>query len=179
MRNELGCIKGITAKVEIKEDSKPIHMEPRKVPYALTERVNNELDRLENLGILERVKFADWATPIVSIVKANGRDIRICEDYKVTVNRHIVPDQHPIPNIEEILATMQNARYFAKFDIREAYLHLMTHKDTADLLTITTQKGLYRVKRLLYGITNAPSIWQRTMDDLFRGMAGTRIFTMT
>lgn len=174
--NKVGCIKGITAKVEIKKDSKPIHMGPRKVPYALTERVNSELDRLENLGILEKVKFAEWATPIVPVVKANGRDIRICGDYKVTVNRHIIPDQHPIPHIEDILATMKNARYFAKFDIREAYLHLKTNKKTADLLTVTTQKGLYRVKRLMYGITNAPSIWQRTMDDLFRGSAGIRIF---
>lgn len=71
---------------------------------------------------------------------------------------------------------MQYAQYFAKFDIKESYLHLMTNSNTADLLTITTQKGLYRVKRLLYGITNAPAIWQRTMDDLFRGVPGIRVF---
>lgn len=96
-KNEIGCLKGITASIELKEGCRPVHMGPRRVPYALTERVNQELDRLENIGILEKVTFADWATPIVPIVKANGRDIRICGDYKVTVNKHIVSEHHPIP----------------------------------------------------------------------------------
>lgn len=101
-QNEIGCLKGIAANIEVQKDCQPIHMGLRKVPYTLTERVNDEIDRLEKLGILERVKFADWATPIVPIVKANGKDIRICGDYKVTVNKHIVPEHHPIPHIEEI-----------------------------------------------------------------------------
>lgn len=175
-KNELGCIKEIAANIELKEGCRPIHMGPRKVPYALTERVNQEIDRLESLGILERVSFSDWATPIVPIVESNGKDIRICGDYKVTVNKNIVPEHHPIPNIEEILSSMQDAQYFAKFDIREAYLHIPTTIDAANILAITTQKGLYRVKRLLFGVTNAPAIWQRTMDDLFRGIPGTRVF---
>lgn len=167
-QNEIGCLKGVTANIEVKKGCKPIHMGPRKVPYALTERVNNELDRLEKLGILERVTFAEWATPIVPMVKSNGKDIRICGDYKVTVNKHIMPEQHPMPHIEEILASMKNAQYFAKFDIREAYLHMMTNQHT--------QQRLYRVKRLLYGVTIAPALWQKTMDDLFRSIPGTRVF---
>lgn len=74
------------------------------------------MDRLEKAGILEKITFANWATPIVPIVKINGRDIRICDDYKVIVNKHIVAEQHPMPHIEDILASMQDAQYFAKFD---------------------------------------------------------------
>lgn len=71
---------------------------------------------------------------------------------------------------------MHDAQFFAKFDVREAYLHVPTSKATADLLTITTPKGLYRVKRMLYDIVNAPAIWQRTMDELFKGIPGTCVF---
>lgn len=169
---EIGCLKDVTANIEVKVNSQPIHLSARTVPYALVDRVNAEIDRLEQIGVLERVKFAEWATPIVPIVKANAKDIRICGDYKVTINKSIVPEHHPIPHIEQILASMHDARFFAKFDIREAYLHIPTNEETADLLTITTPKGLYRVKRMLYGITNAPAIWQRTMDDLFKSIPG-------
>lgn len=71
---------------------------------------------------------------------------------------------------------MHNANYFAKFDIREAYLHVVTSDKTAELLTITTPKGLYKVKRLMYGIINAPAIWQRIMDNLFEDIPGICVF---
>lgn len=175
-RNEIGCLKGITANVEVRTNCKPIHLRARTIPYAMTERVNEEIDRLENLGILEKVTFSEWATPIVPVTKANGKDIRICGDYKVTVNKCLVPEQYPIPSIEEILASMANAKYFAKFDIREAYLHVLTNKQTADLLTVTTPKGLYKVKRMLYGVVSVPAIWQRAMDELFKGNPGICVF---
>lgn len=93
-RNETGNIKGINVDIKVKENTKPIHMKPRTIPFALIDRVNEEIDRLENTGILEKVNFSEWATPIVPIVKSNGTDIRLCGDYKVTINKHIIPDQH-------------------------------------------------------------------------------------
>lgn len=175
-KDEIGCIKDITVNIDVKTMSRPLHLNARTIPYAMINRVNTEIDRLEEIDVLEKIKFSEWTTPIVPIVKANGKDIRICGDYKVTINKCIVPEHYPMPYIERILASMHDARFFAKFDIREAYLHMLTNEKTAELLTITTPTELYKVERMLYSITNAPAIWQRTMDNLFINIPGVCIF---
>lgn len=52
----------------------------------MKEAVEEELDRLERAGVLEKVKSSNWAAPIVCIPKTDGK-VRICGDYKATVNR--------------------------------------------------------------------------------------------
>lgn len=55
------------------------------VPYAIRGAIEWDLERLESLGVLEKVAFSDWAAPIVPVPKADGT-LRICDDYKVTIN---------------------------------------------------------------------------------------------
>ena len=63
----------------------PKFCKARPVPFALQTAVERELDRLENQGILERVAYSKWAAPVVLVPKPDGA-IRICGDYKVTIN---------------------------------------------------------------------------------------------
>ena len=63
----------------------PKYHRPRSVPFAMKSVVEEELNRLESTGVLERVEVADWAAPIVAVPKKDGR-VRICGDYKVTIN---------------------------------------------------------------------------------------------
>lgn len=173
--DKAGCLANIEVNLKIKENMKPVFCKARSVPYALKEQIEKELERLEALNIIEKIPYAEWATPIVPIVKGNGK-IRICGDYKVTLNKGLVPDEHPIPNIEDVLAKIATGSIFSKFDIREAYLHMTVSDESAKLLTINTHKGLYKVKRLMYGVTNAPAIWQRTIETLLSDIEGLQVF---
>ncbi|CAB3992544.1 Retrovirus-related Pol poly from transposon [Paramuricea clavata] len=83
---ELGTFSGPKAKIYVAEDASPKYYKARPVPYALREKVEKELERLQEEGTIEPVQFADWAAPIVPIVK-DDKSIRICGDYKVTVNQ--------------------------------------------------------------------------------------------
>ena len=65
--NKCGTMKGVTVKLAVKDGSKPIFYKPRGVPYALREGVTTEIDRLVKEGIIEKVLYSDWATPIVAI----------------------------------------------------------------------------------------------------------------
>ncbi|XP_008487291.2 uncharacterized protein K02A2.6-like isoform X1 [Diaphorina citri] len=96
--NEKGCL-------ILKPDATPIFFKPRPVPYSRKEKIEKELDRLEKDGILTKVEHSDWGTPIVPIDKPNG-DIRICADYKVTLNKCIQDMNYPIPRIDDIFAQM-------------------------------------------------------------------------
>lgn len=82
----LGTLKGASAKIYVEPDAKPRYFKPRSVPYAQRSGIEKELARLEEEGIICKVQFSDWAAPIVPVTKQNG-SIRICGDYKVTVNQ--------------------------------------------------------------------------------------------
>ena len=62
------CTK-IKAKFELKENTRPIFWKRRNVPFAATEEINKELDRLVNMGILSKLEFSEWAAPTVCIRK--------------------------------------------------------------------------------------------------------------
>ena len=89
-RPELGKAEGVEAKLY--PEAIPKFCKARPVPYALREKVENELQRLETEGIIEPVQMSDWAAPIVPVLKRDG-SVRICGDYKLTVNQAAVPYQ--------------------------------------------------------------------------------------
>ena len=65
----LGTIKGVTAHLKLKENAVPQFFKPRPVPFILKERIADELQRLEKIGVLEKVEISDWAMPIVPVLK--------------------------------------------------------------------------------------------------------------
>ena len=81
----LGMLKGITAKSYVVSDQPPKFFKPRSVPYTLKRKVEEELDRLMQTKVIEPVRYCAWATPIVPVLKAEGK-VRVCGDYKLTLN---------------------------------------------------------------------------------------------
>ena len=146
-------------------------MKPRPVAYSLKPKVEEELDKLEKQGIIYKVDTSEWATPIVAIPKKDS-SVRICGDFKVTLNPALQVDQYPLPKIEDIFANLAGGEKFTKLDLRQAYLQLHLSEDSKPLLTINTHKGLYRYHRMTYGISPAPSIWQRTIDTILQSLPG-------
>ena len=165
----LGKLRDVKAHIHVTSDAVPIFHKPRPVPYALRDGINAELDRLQDTGIIERVTYSDWATPVVPITKTSGQ-VRICGDFKVTVNRVSKGNQYPIPKIADLYAQLAGGQTFTKFDMSDAYLQLELDDHSKELATINTHRGLYRYNRLPFGISAAPGIFQRTMDNLLGGI---------
>ena len=102
---ELGRIKGSEAKLHINTAARPRFYKPRSVPYALRQKVERELDRLEEAGVIVPTQHSDWAAPIVPVVKSNG-SVRICGDYKLTANTATKTESYPLPRIEDLFASL-------------------------------------------------------------------------
>ena len=64
---ELGAMKGVEAKIFVKEGAMPKFFKPRTVPYILRARVEAELTHLQELGIISPVQYSEWAAPIVPV----------------------------------------------------------------------------------------------------------------
>ena len=165
---ELGELKDTTVKIDITVPAQPRFYKHRNIAYALRERVESELDRLEKQGVVEPVKYSEWAAPIVPVLKSNQSSVRICGDYKMTVNQVAKPDYCPIPRIEDLFASLSNGETFTKLDISNAYQQLVLDEESRKLTTINTHKGLYQYRRLPFGVSAAPAIFQRTMECILR-----------
>ncbi|KAL7839170.1 hypothetical protein SRHO_G00258280 [Serrasalmus rhombeus] len=100
--DQLGTMKGVKARLTLRPNSVPKFCPPRNVPYALRPRVEAELKRLTELGVISPVAHSDWATPVVPVNKKDGT-VRLCGDFKVTLNPALCIDKYPIPRIEDLL----------------------------------------------------------------------------
>ena len=138
----------------------------------MKDKVSDELDRLEKQGIIQKVKNSDWAAPVVPVIKSDGRSLRLCGDYKVTINAASKCDKYSIPRIEDIYATLSGGKIFSKIDLSNAYLQVPLHEDSRKFTTINTHQGLYQYTRLRFGVSSSPGIYQRSMDDMLRGIPG-------
>ncbi len=173
----IGTLKGIKSNLEWKEETSPKFFKARTVPYAIRPKVEAELDNLEKMGILTKVEWSEWATPIVPVIKkGKAGDVRICGDFKVTINPALHAVQYPLPRIEDIFAPLSGGEYFSKIDLAQAYLQMEIDEQSNKFLTINAHKGLYQYNRLVFGIASAPALWQRAMDQVLQGIPGTQCY---
>ena len=163
-KDGLGTVQGVKAKIHVDPQAKLKYFKPRPVAYALRQKVEEELDRLLSEGTIRPVEFSEWATPIVPIVKCDGT-IRICGDFKVTLDEVSKLDNYPIPT-EDLLAQLRGGVLFTKLDLNQAYQQLELDEDSKRYTTINTHKGLFEYNRLCFGIASAPGIFQRTIFQM-------------
>lgn len=174
---ELGKYTQNKVKLELNPEctSRPIFCKPRTVPYAFREQVNAELDRLEQLGVISPVSTNEWGTPLVPVLKEDG-SIRICADYKITVNKCLVDDRQPLPRVDDIFNALQGGTAFTKLDLNMAYNQLELDEPSEKIAAWSTTRGVYLVHRLPFGVKTATGIFQRTMERLFQGLSGVFVF---
>ncbi|KAI5729011.1 hypothetical protein M8J77_024174 [Diaphorina citri] len=169
------CIPNHQADFHMKEVVKPIFVKARSVPYALRPKVEDEIKRLEGLKIIERTEHSEWGTPVVPVLKKSGQ-VRLCADYKVTLNKFVMDERYPIPRIEDIFMKMKGGKVFCTLDIHQAYLHMGMTEEAAKMQTLSTHIGSFKVNRLMFGVKVAPGIWQRFMDSILFNIDGVACF---
>ena len=168
-KDELGTLKDVTVHLDLKEGALPKIFKPRPVPYALKAKVEEELDRLVKLKIYEPVAHSAWAAPVVPVLKPNGK-VRICGDYKVTINPNANSYQYPIPRTEDLFATLNGGEKFTKLDLSQAYQQLMLDEESREYLTVNTYKGLCHPTRLQFGVHAASGRFQHEMEKVLAGI---------
>ena len=140
------------------------------VPYALREKVEQELVRLQQEGVLEPVQVSEWAAPMVAVLKADKTNVRICGDFRLTVNPISMLDRYPMPKTTDLFAKLSKGNFFSKLDLSHAYQQLPLDEESKRYVVINTQKGLFRYTRLPFGISSAPAIFQRVIEGLLQGI---------
>lgn len=158
-------------KITLKDNAIPKTCAARKIPLALRDKVKRKLDALVDDGIIEPItEPTDWVHPIVVVPKPNG-DIRICMDPR-SLNINIKRELYPIPTIDSLLNELAGAKYFTLLDASQAFLQIPLDVNSSKLCTIATPWGRYRYLRLPYGVSCAPEMFQRCINEILESQAG-------
>lgn len=170
----LGCIRRPYS-LAMKDDARPTIMPPRKVPHALRAPLKQELARMVSQGIICKMEEpSDWVSPLVLIMKKNGR-MRICLDPRY-INRSLKREHYQLPSREEIEAELAGAVMFTKLDANSGFHQIPLDEDTSKICTFSTPFGRYRFLRLPFGIASAPEVFQKAMTEVFENLPGTRVY---
>jgi hypothetical protein len=114
----------------LKQNVNPVYRSARPVPYASLLVVEQKLDRPLNLGVIKPVRHADWAAPVVVVKQPDG-SARLCVDYSTGLNDALQLHQHPLPLLDDILATLNGGHVFSQIDFSGAYPQVELDDDYA------------------------------------------------
>ena len=157
--------------MHVKEDVAPIVKPLCRPPFSLRDKIEKKLDELESMDIIEKVNSpSQWVSPVVVVPKPNG-EVRLCVDMR-QANCAVERERYPIPTIDEVLQDMNNSKVFSKLDLRWGYHQIELSEESREITTFITHKGLYRYKRLMFGISSAPEKYQQVIQQTLQGIEG-------
>ena len=134
----------------------PTAQSVRRVPFQLREKVDKKLDELLVADIIVEVLEGptSWISPLV-VVPNPDCDIAICLDMR-GANEAVVRNRHPIPLVEELLHRLTGSTVFSKLGLKWGFYQINLDRKSLNITTFVTHRGLYRYKRLTFGLSSAP-----------------------
>ena len=171
----LGLVQGTTAKIHVDPAAQSKFFKARSVSYALRDKVDKKIDHLVKEGVIQPVTHSNWAAPVVPVVKRDG-SVRLCGDYKIAVNKIAKFDSYPLPRIDDLFASLSGGSTYTKLDLAHAYLQVPLDAESKKFTTINTHRGLYQYNRLPFGISSAPAIFQRTIENILQNLPHTCVY---
>ena len=155
----------------INPDIQPVAQPLRRIPFNLRGPVENKIKELLNMDIIEEVSGpTPWVNPVVIVPKANS-EIRLCLDMR-QANQAIVRERYPIPTVDEILQGMNGSKVFSKLDLKWGYHQLELTPASRQITTFAIHNGVYRYKRLIFGVSSASEQYQHVIASALAGIEG-------
>ena len=159
-------------KIVLRDDATPYALStPHRIAIPLLPKVKAELERMEQMGVVSRVREpTEWCSGMVVVPKADG-SVRICVDL-TRLNESVRREHHPLPAVEQALAQLAGAQVFSKIDANSGFWQIPLAQESALLTTFITPFGRFCFNRLPFGITSAPEHFQRRMSEILQGVTG-------
>ncbi|XP_060723274.1 uncharacterized protein K02A2.6-like [Tachysurus vachellii] len=172
----LGLVKINPIKICLKENAVPYSVHTaRRVSIPLLSKVKAELERMVKCGVIQEItEPTEWCAPMVAVPKKTGQ-IRICVDLK-QLNKAVKREKFVLPTIDDILPKLAHAEVFSLLDAASGFWQLPLDMECAKLKTFITPFGRYFFRRLPFGITSAPEIFQREMSAILNDEKGVAVF---
>ncbi|XP_035679930.1 uncharacterized protein K02A2.6-like [Branchiostoma floridae] len=162
-------------RIKVDPNVEPVVHAPRKFPVSLREPLKKELDRMESLGVIQKVdEPTEWVNSLVVVEKPKSGKLRICLDPR-DLNKAIKREHYQLPTLEDISTRLAGSKYFAVVDARSGYWQICLDEESSKLTTFNTAFGQYCFTRLPFGVHSAQEVFQKKMDSIFGGLEGVEV----
>ena len=171
--NGLGNLNDRKIKLHIDRDVQPVAQHYRRVPFHVREHIEDQLKHDEEAGIIEKATGpTPWVSPVVVVPKPKqpGK-VRLCVDMRAA-NKAIKRERHATPTLDELKTMLSGAKVFSKLDLNQGYNQLELDEESRYITTFATHLGLYRYKRLFFGVNSASEIFQEAIRQALSGING-------
>ena len=172
----LGEFKGVIANMHLKPGHEKYLkvMPPAKIPHGINGEVNTGLDVIYETGIPVDGLGLIVASQVVPVfrTKEGKRKMRMCTNYKNTINDHLMDEPYPFSTCNDQLDKLKG-EYHSCIDVHGAFTQCKVPPGfSQQILTMVTPRGYVAPTRLPFGVKTAPKIFQAGMDKLIHGMDG-------
>ena len=165
------CSPGKTslAKHFIPTQGSPVRVPPRRIPAHYKAQVQEQIQDMLNKGIIEE-SSSSWLAPVVVVPKKSG-EIRLCVDYR-QLNKKTSKDAYPLPLPDEVQDCLAGSTVFSTLDLQSGYWQMPVHEEDIPKTAFCPGPGmgLFQFTRMPFGLTGAPSSFQRLMNRIFRNL---------
>ena len=164
----LGLVRGVKIRLKLRDGASPKSEPPRRVPFAVKQKLEMEYKKLIEQGVLIDIKDSPWGTPVVPVAK--GDSVRVCGDYTRTLNQVLDLKHYPLPTIEECFSKVAGGEKFSKIDVRQAFNNLEIAEEHREFTTLNTHLGQKAWTRVPYGLNNSGAYFQEAIDKILSGI---------
>ena len=172
---EVNTLDIVPVDIAVQPDARPIAAYCRRHAFCIRGEIEAEINRLCAAEIIEPVKgVTPWVSPIVPCRKSDG-SLRLCIDYR-QLNKHIIRERRVMPTAEEIFAQVHGAAVFSVLDAEAGFHQIPLSEASRHLTSFVCHVGVFRFRRLPFGIACAPEVFQRVMSDLLAGLPGVFVY---
>lgn len=151
-------------------DDNPVYIKPYRHPYGMKQEIQEHIQKMLDNKII-RPSISPYSAPVWLVPKkvdASGKKkTRLILDFR-SLNSKTVEDKYPIPRIEEILDNLGKCNYFTTLDLAQGFHQIEMHPNSIEKTAFTVNNGHYEYLRMPFGLKNAPSTFQRVMDNVLR-----------
>lgn len=160
-------------KIYLKPDTTPRYIKQYRLPPSYREIIANKTQKMVEQGLAEP-SISQWNAPVLLVPKKGAKsasDYRLVIDYR-RLNDVVEDDKFPIPEINEILDGLGNAKYFSTLDLDQGYYQVPLDKDSRPYTAFSTSDGHFQLTRLAMGLKVSPAIFSRLMITVLGGLVG-------
>jgi hypothetical protein len=153
---------------QLKEGVSPHHGQAFPVPKVHKETIMKEVERLCQLGVLERQPASEWALPSFIMPKKDKTVLFLSDFWEV--NKRLLRKPFPIPKISTVLQEIEGFSNATALDLNMGYYTIRLDPDASKICTIILPWRKYSYKRLPMGIAGSPDIFQGQMSELMESL---------